>query len=607
MEQIYLSGSDNPWRIEPTPVPELSDEKVSLIGEAAMAEFGRLSQRGLSMSAQDAYQFGKDMKAEYVSLVNQEAAEAAERMSLRINDVLMEADFKNQVSLFFDYISRYPAGFIRLKRVSEVVPKVTKDKEGRHTVIAEERTKWALQAINPIDVFPCPGARSVDEGELIIISKIDKSELAMMRAGNVPGYSMEDLDQILTRETQSYASDEISDEYPEAKLYSELRNSPNILLAIEFWGNVPGRAINEWNMLENGVDIEDNRYYAIHAMVVGNNVIYCDINNNIKNTRFVYSNSYSRDPDSIWGQGIAELIKSPQNGINVSRRSRQNNIQIASGPQVIIDKDAIINLLPDGSRDLKIIPWKAWLVDNKRDYGGVKPVEFYQPTMNTAALLSEQAAYANEADELSGVPRYMQGSAQGATIGAAGTASGLKMLMDMQNTTFKKALVNIDNGFLERLLEDLYYTMMLDPAVPEDCKGDFKVYARGASGMSNKDYKDQCRLQFLNMVLSNQTVFNMVKEDGVLDLLKNVAKAYDLSTTKLFPSPSELAERQLEQNSTEQVVINLIKNAVQQGIISEEQAMAMINGGGAARPPAESGQQKEIQMQTPRVPQVQEV
>lgn len=579
MEQVY--HSNKPWVIEPTPVPELGEDKIQEIGNLAEAEYNRVSQMGLTMEAQDMYQFGQDMRAEYINYINKTASESAEKMSRKIDDILVEGGFKDATSLFFDYITRYPAGFIRLKPVSETVPVVT----GK-TISEEKRIVHLLEAVNPLEVFPSPGAKSVQDGDLVIVIKLDKSELSQLR--DVDGYSSDEIEVILNREKQSYSNDAINTEYPEAELYQDwIHQAGNVVVGLEYWGNVPGSALIEWGMTaeQAGLELDELSYYAIHAIMIGDNVIYASINNNPKKSRFVYSSSYIREPDSVWGTSIVEITKSPQKGINTTRRSGQNNMQIASGPQVMVDSDAIMNQLPNGSTDFNVYPWKVWTYKNKPygNTGSGKPIDFFQPEMNSSQLLSEQRKYEEEADELSGIPRYMSGSIQGAKSGAAGTASGLKMLMDQQNTTFKKALTNIDNGFIEPLLHDLYFKLMADPEIHEDHKGDFKIKAMGATGINSKDYKDQNRLQFLALVTQNQVLQQLVKPEGLMNLLRDAAKAYDLGGSGLVPTKSEIAIQSAQQDQAKNLLIQMINSAVEQGIIAPEQAEALLGGGQAQR------------------------
>ena len=56
---------------------------------------------GLRMEAQDMYQFGQDMRTEYMNYIDKTASESAERMSMKINDILVEGGFKGATSLFF--------------------------------------------------------------------------------------------------------------------------------------------------------------------------------------------------------------------------------------------------------------------------------------------------------------------------------------------------------------------------------------------------------------------------------------------------------------------------------------------------------------------------
>lgn len=92
------------------------------------------------------------------------------------------------------------------------------------------------------------------------------------------------------------------------------------------------------------------------------------------------------------------------------------------------------------------------------------------------------------------MPRYMSG--ENVRQGAAGTASGMSMLMGAANIVLKDLLSSWDNGVSQPVFEGFYHwNMRYNP--DQDIKGDFNVDARGASSLIAKEVRAQQLQQFL--------------------------------------------------------------------------------------------------------------
>ncbi|MCJ7409515.1 hypothetical protein LPQ06_28385, partial [Klebsiella pneumoniae] len=156
----------------------------------------------------------------------------------------------------------------------------------------------------------------------------------------------------------------------------------------------------------------------------------------------------------------------------------------------------------------------------------------------------------NMADEISTIPRYMQGSGQG--VGGAGrTASGLSMLIEASNRTIKQTVSSIDHNVIEQAVQDLNVFLALTrPDVVVE--GDISVVARGAVELMQRETLRMRRIEFLN-VTNNPVDQQLVGLEGRFHLLREVARDLGMPVSDTLPL-SEAQIKQLQQALTMQAM-----------------------------------------------------
>jgi hypothetical protein len=116
--------------------------------------------------------------------------------------------------------------------------------------------------------------------------------------------------------------------------------------------------------------------------------------------------------------------------------------------------------------------------------------------------------FENNADEVTAIPRYMNGDTAG---GAAGTSSGLSMLMGNVNIVLKDLVSSWDEGVTRSFIQGLYFwNMQFHP--DNKIKGDFDVKARGVSSLVAKEVRAQALDQFAQST-NNPTDAPFIKRD----------------------------------------------------------------------------------------------
>jgi len=129
--------------------------------------------------------------------------------------------------------------------------------------------------------------------------------------------------------------------------------------------------------------------------------------------------------------------------------------------------------------------------------------------------------FENNADEVTAIPRYMSGeNAQG---GAAGTASGMSMLMGAASIVMKDLISSFDEGITKPFIQALYrWNMQFN--TDDSIKGDFDVAASGTSSMVAKEVR-AAQLDSFSQLASNPLDAPFIKRE---ELLRQRAEAHDL-------------------------------------------------------------------------------
>ena len=580
---IYQAG-ERTWMIEPTPEPDLPYDVIREINNKSMEMLQEWMAEGLQVHVDDAYQLGQDMRQELRNLLDKEGKKRAERMQNIMEDQLLEGGFWEAVESVAKDFCTYPASFMR---AAERMERRLRFADGK--LKEEDKAILQWERVSPFDVFPSRSTKKLDDDCLCQKVSFSRAELCGLK--KTPGYNEDNIDKALISYGRSghledeTSSDTESNRYKESDKEQIGYITAGVVEGYEYWGTVPGILLKEWGMKKvEELGVEDTEEYAIHAILIGDYVIYATLNTNPLQRKLFYTASYEDDPDSIWGGSLPRKIRSPQQNINSASRSLQNNMAISSGPMGMMDKNAI----DPSCNPTELHPFKLFYYDSSDTGFGSsnrKPIEFFQPDANLGQILPVMEMYKKESDEYSGLPRFTQGDSEGARIGAAKTATGLSMLMNAASKTFKKVISNFDKGFIKNPLEDLYYRNLADPEIDDDAKGDMRIVTKGILGMSLHEQLQLRRQEFLQLVLSSQVLMGILKPDGLVKLLREVVKTLDMPAENLLPTDSQLEkmEQQMEQNKMLQGTVEQLKTSVANGIISPDQfnmMLAMLQNGG---------------------------
>lgn len=543
LREVYNSV-ERPWALSPTPDPQLAgpslEEAVKAVLYAEVQEL--MAATGQPPQLQILKARAATLKDEILQQRRKVADEALETRTAVIDDVLWEGGFYEALSDFLGDIATFPYAVIkgpvvRMKNVLTWTP------DGKPTTTYRPVPLWTR--CSPFDIYFAPWAQNPQDGYIIHRERVSRASLSSMKG--LPNYNNAAIDRVLSNwgskscEWYDYNESERADlEQRDSQLgsiYSADANERPMPM-LSFYGSVSGQMLIDWGM--DAAKVPDpNKDINVFVYLVGGEVIGVTPNPHPTGRTPFYSDSFERVPGSCYGNAIPDLLEDVQGVGNAALRALVNNLSIASGPMGWLNEDRLAENDPNAD---KLWPWKIWRFTDPMSSASTseKPMDFFQPDNNVQQLFLVYQQMLAMADELSTIPRYMQGQGQG--VGGAGrTAAGLSMLMEASNRTIKQTVSSIDNNVIEAVVEDLnVYLALTRPDVVME--GDISVVARGAVELMQRETLRMRRLEFLQ-ITNNPIDQQLVGVEGRFNILKEVARDLGMPTADSLALTSQQAEQ----------------------------------------------------------------
>lgn len=531
------TGSDRPWQLEATPIPDLPEDVIAGLRERVTRELGPQFMAGVDIPQDELRQYAQSLKDEAVRAMQDEAKLRVERMEMKMEDQLLEGGFIRALSQFIDDLTTFPAAILKgpvLRR-----RKTLQWQNG--TLVPVESIKPEWERVDPFMFYPAAWASTVDEGPVIERHRLTRESLETMIG--VEGYSEAGIRQVLldfdTGGLREWLAIDSQRAAAEGKI-PDAHDTGDLIDALQLWDNVTGKMLLEWGLDESQIP-DPVMSYSCEVWLVGNTVIKAVLNPDKLGRKPYYSTSYEKIPGSFWGNGVTHLVGNPQDMCNGAARALSNNMGIASGPQVMVN----VSRLPTGEQISQMYPWKIWETKSAEYADTSDPIKFFQPNSNAAELLTIFEKFSDMADEYSGIPKYMSGEH---VPGAGRTSSGLSMLLNNASKGLKQVISNIDQDCITPLLER-QYGHNLDYADDPDLIGDVNIVAKGAMSLVSREAAAMRRNEFTTMVLNNQVAQGVVGPLGTAQLLRDSAQLLDMNVDKIVPSAEQIKMQMAQQTA----------------------------------------------------------
>jgi hypothetical protein len=518
LDMLFPATGSRNWSIEPTPKPDIGP-----LEEARLAE--ELQRQGQPVSRETL-----DTAAEH--LVEQRA----EAMTTAIADQLIESRYQAQARDCIHSGNLFGTGILKGPLVEARVERRWRRTGEGFALSAEERIKPFVEYVPIWDVYPDLSARTLDSAEYVFQRHV-MARHEVRKLMRRPDFSAEAIEGYLARHRENEV-DPLTFE-TQLNAINGAKDAVNAHAGrryevLEYWGYVDGR-----DLVECGCEVPEEvleREYEANVWLLGDEVIKATLNPFDAQTRPYHFFCFERDDTSLYGTGIAAIMRDPAMMFNASVRAAVDNAAISAGPILEVNEDM---LLPGEDPTTAARPFRVLTRKNKD--AASPAVRAYTIRNNTAALIQLAEVFKAFGEEASAIPAYVQGE----NSGAGATAAGLSMLMGAANITMKDTVRNFDQGVIEPLVRALYHWNM-QFSEDESVKGDFNIQAKGSASLVAKELYAQQLEQFAAQTL-NPADAPYVKRD---DLLRQRVTAMDMDPDNLLYSDEEVAKH--KQQAAEQ-------------------------------------------------------
>lgn len=532
VQDIAMPAAERPFSIEPSPVPEVPEEVKVQLREYVLLQFQELVMSGGVTSPNEIADAQRMMEDKLVQRVKDEAKRRAEKMEDRIDDICVEGDWYKAVEDSISHLITSHNCFVkgpviqRRKRIKYVYGA----QQGQFLTTVENSLMPVFYSPSPFDIYPSPKAKDVQDGYLL--ERVPMTGGALFDCIGLPGFDEQRLRAALEEYRNGYQIQTSVDTQLRdiSRVHTHDGMSPDREFdVLEFHGNVQGRLLKEWGYKG---ECDPHRDYAIEAWKVGRFIVRVLINDHPLGRRPYASGCFDRRPGFFWGfGGVPRTMADLQDICNAAARSIVFNMGISSGPQVSVNVDR----LAVGETISELKPWRIWQTKDSRNADNHKAVDFFQPDPVVAMLQSVFDYFSNKADEYTGIPSYATGIPS--SRGAAGTASGMSMLMGQATRQMKRVALGVD-----RIVEDTigaihFHLMLHDP--DQTIKGDAWVRPRGTSSLMIRE-QQQVRLNEFLMATTNPIDTQIMGPEGRAELLRKMVENFDIPVDRIVPNREEI-------------------------------------------------------------------
>jgi len=531
LTDVFLGQSEPPWTIEPTPKPDLPEDLREDVKRKVSTLVAQIAASGVELDAVTVQTMLAHEEEAACTRMRTLAELRAGKMSRKIADQMAEGHFNQALSEFIAYLCTYPAAFLKgpIFRVREVLE--WDGTEGTYIPIIKGVAQMEFEAPNPNNIYPSPGAVSVQDGYLCEHLTLTPDEIYAMIGAD--GYSEAEIRGLLAEHPHGlrWLDWVARDGGAERNSYQARHNAHHVgyFDVIEFNGFVQGRLLREWGV--SGVS-DVLRYYPINALFVGSRTIKASINPDPLGRRPYFKASYEAVPGKFWGRSPYDVLRDVQGVANAAVRSLCNNMPLSSGPQIVAD----IDRLAANETLTNVVPMRVWQTVTGRHNTSVKPIEFFMPESRATEFMGVLEKFYELADDFSLVPRYMSGGDR--MSGPGRTASGLSMMLDAANKGLKGIVYQIDQNVIAPCVQQLFdYNMLNDPDT--SIKGDARIVARGVMSMMQLETLRIRRNEFLN-ITANPVDSQIIGPQNRAAVLREVAKDLGMDVNKVVPPDAEI-------------------------------------------------------------------
>ena len=564
IDLLFPANGEKNWSIDKTPVPSVPApiEQVLLTNITAIIKESGETRAATSEELQIA--------------VTEYCSETAKNMSSEIEDQLAEIKYRSIIRDVMHSGHLYGTGWLKGPLVDQVIEphwemQSKEDGEGNSSwewSLIEKKISRPYAEFKPIwNIYPDLSVTNKDDCRFICERHIMPRH-KLLQLATRPDFNGDKILQFIqdnpngkaeyaTYENELYQLEEI----PTAPKPS-IKGSYEL---IEYWGYISSQELLDFN-IEKYLPLTADKFdddYPANVWILNDEVVKIALQpiSGLVLPYYVYY--FDKDETSIYAEGISAIMRDPQKLVNASIRAMIDNAAHCAGPQYEVNVD----LLAEGEDPTDIGAFKVWLRTGKdADIAGKEVVRVKKLVSYTPEFLNMYGLFSRLGDEVTIIPRYMQGDAR--VSGAGRTASGLSMLMGQANIGLSDLVKMFDEGITKPFITAMYnWNMQFNPK--QNIKGDMKIVARGSTALITKEIRAQQTQMFLQMT-NNDLDRTWIKRGN---LLRTWAEATDIGGDIAVLTDDEhrvLIEQQqaqaqaMKQNGDEGAGFNQLESIIKQ-------------------------------------------
>ena len=535
LRDVYLNA-DRPWGFAPPGEPEIPVEALRAVMRKVEIEMRDSTANGQPVDHDTIRDRTMSLLASVKQGLKRKAVDRTNIAEDKLDDLLQQGGFYKALAEFIVDLPLFPFACIKgptVKIFNEI------DWQGGKPVQVS-RPRLTYNRVSPFDIWFTPGVSDIEDAAVIERIRFSRAELNQLL--DLPGYNHEAIQNVLREygqgglnmEWDTTDSSRAALESKENPIYNQSR----LITALEFHGNVQGLMLLQYGMSTEEVP-DPLRDYAIEAWMIGSYVIKVQMSPSPRRRHPYFITSFEKVPGTVVGNALPDILADIQEAANSVYRSLMNNIAISSGPQVVVNDDRLSGIETGD----ELYPWKRWHVTSD-PLGGSgtanKPIEFFQPTDNSANLLNVFKALIDMGDDVSAIPRYLQGNSPGG--GAGRTASGLAMLMGNASKILQTVAANIDRDVMDPLLHGLLDMVLLTDTT-DILDGTERLVVKGVAVAMQRETQRSRQLEFLQ-ITGNPIDTQIMGPKGRAAVLRSVAETLGMQGADIVPTTDEIAEQQ---------------------------------------------------------------
>lgn len=525
LAEILLSPDDRSFSIKATPIPELvnaKDDETQLLHPQTGQPLERDPRpeevpqsvapdmttsvppgaSGMPPTANQPVDLtkapGVPLKVKDVAQERMTKAEAsAKKAEDQIADWLTECGYRREArKLLFD-APKLGVGVLKGPFPVMYVSRAWQKRDNAYMLTMVQAVKPSVKCISPWDFFPDPDCgEDIHNGSSVFErDRISLYELTKLK--KQPGFLPAQIDVVIAQgPNKTYAADDVREQQ---RIEDE---------RFEIWYGIMQLSREQVLFINDmRTDLKPDELQALNdeltedleevsmSVALVNDQIIRAVRNHLESGEFYYHTMPWSRRDGHWaGIGVGEQGSAAQRITNAAMRNMLDNAGIAAGPQIVMMRGI---LEPADGKD-EMYPNKLWYMDTDAQVDDVEKAfqvytfpDLQAPLMNiynTGKLLFE---------ETTSIPLVTQGQSGDTTPNTLGQT-------ELQNNNANQLLRDVgyryDDGVGERMINQFYEWVLLDPKVDDDCKGDFKIDARGSATLVERSIANQYLASIANLV-----------------------------------------------------------------------------------------------------------